>query len=353
MTYATGKPIIIPRDGRELAAEWWGDPDGQPVFLMHGMPGSRLGPRPRGIVLERMGIRLISYDRPGYGLSSRHAGRTVADAALDVEKIADHLGLDEFAVIGRSGGGPHALACAAHLRGRIQRAAILVSFAPPDATGLVWNAGMTAKNVQSFAETDRTAATAPAGAPPMIAGIALQAAGLQEDPESLIKFLQPQLTESDRRFVEDRAMRNLLTATYAEAVLKGDGGWIDDNIAIRSQWDFKFEDVFCPVLLWHGGDDRFSPVSHTLWLAEKLSAVRKDGPDQLKVAVQIDSGAAHFAAFEVFVDVLNWVAEPEPLAAPTNVRTAAAGRAPGGCESRSAEQPHSDARDRSALPVGR
>src|SRR5262249_53418979 len=116
---------------KQLAVEVCGAPDGLSVFLMHGTPGSRSGPRPRSSLLYRLGIRLISYDRPGYGGSSRVPGRCVADAADDVRAIADALRLDRFAVIGRSGGGPHALACAARLDDRVIATAALVSIAPP------------------------------------------------------------------------------------------------------------------------------------------------------------------------------------------------------------------------------
>jgi hypothetical protein len=91
--------VVEAGDGLRLAARCSGDPEGRPVVMMHGMPGSRLGPLPRGKVLERMGIRLISYDRPGYGRSERRARRKVADAAPDVNRIADHLELDRFAVV--------------------------------------------------------------------------------------------------------------------------------------------------------------------------------------------------------------------------------------------------------------
>ena len=105
-------------DGRQLSTQAYGDPDGKPVFLLHGTPGSRLGPHPRGAVLHRLGVQLIAFDRPGYGESDRREGRRVADAAADVLAIADAYGLDKFAVVGRSGGGPHALACAALLPDR-------------------------------------------------------------------------------------------------------------------------------------------------------------------------------------------------------------------------------------------
>ena len=102
--------ILLQSGGRRLAIEQCGEPEGKPVFLMHGTPGSRLGPRPRAIVLHQLGVRLIAFDRPGYGGSDRKFGRTVADVATDVAAIADALELDRFAVLGRSGGGPHALA---------------------------------------------------------------------------------------------------------------------------------------------------------------------------------------------------------------------------------------------------
>ena len=123
-------------EGRILSVENSGDPYGKPVFLLHGSPGGYKGPRPRGIVLYRLGIRLISYNRPGYPGSTRQEGRCVADAADDVRAIADHFGIDRFSVVGRSGGSPHALACAALLPERVICAAALSSLAPYDAEGL-------------------------------------------------------------------------------------------------------------------------------------------------------------------------------------------------------------------------
>lgn len=344
------KPVFVD-DGPRLALQEWGDPQGQPVILMHGMPGSRIGPRPRGIVLERMGVRLISYDRPGYGYSKRQPGRTVAWAAADVRRIADFLGLkDGFALVGRSGGGPHALATAALAPDLVRRVALLVSVAPPDASGLAWDSGMTTLNVDDFAEVDRSVTAAPAGTTPETASLSQRAEQMRKDPDSLVRFLLPELSKSDRRFVEDPAMRELLTATYAEAVRQGAGGWIDDAVALRSSWDFKFDDVRCPVLLWHGADDRFSPASHTLWVADQLRAVR-DEDRRHEVQVQLDPGAAHFAAFEIFTEVLGWLVDPHLAPAPSMAKTAV-GRALGGCGSPSSALPRSDARVQSALRAG-
>jgi pimeloyl-ACP methyl ester carboxylesterase len=122
-------------DGRHAAVQLSGSPSGHPVFMMHGTPGSRVAPLPRSMVLHGLGVRLITFDRPGYGYSDRLEFRQVADVVPDVEAIADELGIEQFAVLGRSGGGPHALACAALLPDRVTRAGILVSLAPVERRG--------------------------------------------------------------------------------------------------------------------------------------------------------------------------------------------------------------------------
>ena len=146
--------VVSAPDGRRLAVKTLGDPAGRPVFLLHGTPGTLHGPLPRGIFLYRLGIRLISYTRPGYPESDRLPGRTVADAATDVEAIADQLHIDRFSVIGRSGGAPHALACAASksLDGRLMCTAALSSLAPSDAHGedFDWFEGMARSNIDAY-----------------------------------------------------------------------------------------------------------------------------------------------------------------------------------------------------------
>jgi len=146
---AAGDDFVV-RRWRRLAARRWGDLDGRPVFLLHGTPGSRLGVHPDEGDLRRLGVCLITYDRPGYGLSDPKHGRTVADAAADVELIADHYGYDRFLVVGRSGGGPHALACAALLPSRVAGVASLLGLAPFDAEGLDWFDGMNDANREEY-----------------------------------------------------------------------------------------------------------------------------------------------------------------------------------------------------------
>ncbi|WP_327010403.1 alpha/beta hydrolase [Dactylosporangium sp. NBC_01737] len=278
------------RDGRDLRVEITGDPSGSPVFLLHGTPGSRVGPKPRGGVLYRLGIQLICYDRPGYGGSQRDMKRTVAAAAYDVQAIADALGLGRFAVVGRSGGGPHALASAACLPERVARAAVLVGVAPANADDLDWYAGMTDANVREYS-------TADADWHKLVERVRLQAARVRRDPVSLVKSLQQQMTDPDLRVVDDIAIQRLLAETYAEALRPGPYGWIDDIYALRSDWGFNLADIRQPVLLWHGADDNFSPVSHARWLAARIPNAK----------IRIETETAHFGAVEVLPEILTWL----------------------------------------------
>lgn len=237
-----------------------------------------------------MGIRLISYDRPGYGESTRVPGRTVSGAATDVAAIADALGLDRFAVVGRSGGGPHALACAAMLSDRVTRSAILVSIAPPDAPGLAWFDGMAKSNVDDYGAADRDVAL-------FTERLLARAEQTRRDPEWLVAGLRAELTPSDLRVIGDGAMRHLILTSFAEATRLGGVGWVDDALAFRREWGFQLSDVTGEVLLWHGADDSFSPVGHTEWLASRIPHAR----------VQVQADTAHFGAVEVLPQVLAWL----------------------------------------------
>jgi pimeloyl-ACP methyl ester carboxylesterase len=279
--------------GRRLAVNEAGDLRAQPVFFLHGTPGSRVGPLPREQELRERGVRLISFDRPGYGGSDRLVSRTVGDVASDVATIADALGVGQFAVLGRSGGGPHALACAALLPDRVTRAAALVSLAPWGAEGLDWFGGMTHSNVDAY--------TTAASDPDVLSMRLVQAAAkIKADPASHVAVLSPEMPGADRRIVADGDVRALLAQNFAEALRNSADGWIDDVLAFCSHWGFEVSDISRPVLLWHGGEDVFSPVTHTRWLAERIpGALAETPPDR-----------AHFGALEVAPDVLSWLVRP-------------------------------------------
>jgi pimeloyl-ACP methyl ester carboxylesterase len=245
-------------------------------------------------------------------MSSRAEGRTVAHAARDVAAIADALGLDRFAVVGRSGGGPHALACAALLPDRVVRTAVLVSVAPADAPGLDWFGGMTDDNVSEYTTADYDA-------PALKEHLRLRAHRTLDNPTSLIDLLMTQMADPDKQVVKDVSIRRLLAETYAEALRDGPYGWIDDVLALRSDWGFQLDHIGGPVRLWHGADDTFSPVSHTRWLARRIAGAQ----------LQVQSGAAHFGAMEILPEILGWLAasdvlvgaassEPRPLGRPVH-----------------------------------
>jgi pimeloyl-ACP methyl ester carboxylesterase len=285
--------VVDGPDGGRLAVEISGAPPGKPVvFLLHGTPGTLRGPRPRGIFLHRFGIRLISYNRPGYPGSDRRKGRAVADAAADIKAIADHFEIGEFSVIGRSGGAPHALACAAAecLRGRVVCTAALSSLAPYDAEGLDWFVGMAESNVRAYHDVE-------SNLPALIATFNQHADQVRNNSQGLLNTLWPELVDSDKEVIGDIALRRIIAQTHAEALRESIDGWVDDVIALSRPWGFSLSGITVPVLLWHGGDDVFSPPSHTRWLAKRIETSE----------LQMRSGIAHFGAVEILPDILAWV----------------------------------------------
>lgn len=336
--FTVGRSAVVrrirSRDRRRvLAIEEWGDLRGEAVFLLHGTPGSRLGPVPRPSKLHRLGVRLISYDRPGYGASSRDAGRKIAAAAEDVETIADELGIKSFAVVGRSGGGPHALACAALLPKRVTVVASLVGLAPFNAVDDEWwYKGMTPGNVEVY----ELMANAPKDLKRMLR---VRSANGLKDPSQMLPVISDGLLPTDRRIVDDRGIRLLLLNTYrtAFAQARKDGalrrlaraygtrsiehivdgmmpqlsdlqamlglgmakfshGWFDDVRAFRDPagWGFDVGSIRCKVLLWHGFDDTFSPVQHTYWLADNIPGA----------ITEVAPNASHFTAVEILPELL-------------------------------------------------
>ncbi len=277
-------------DGRRLACEEYGEPNGDPVFFLHGTPGSRLGPRPRAMVLYQLGVRLIAFDRPGYGQSDPRPGRTVADVAMDVRAVADALELSRFAVIGRSGGAPHALACAALLPERTTRVAALVGLAPSGAHGLDWFAGMTQGNITEFGAARQGSE---------VVGERLRAAAerIRANPREMINDLYADLTESDRQVVGDAGIRKMLISNFSEAFRSSADGWIDDVMALTAPWGFDLGGIAVPTLLWHGADDRFTPAGHAAWLGGQIPGA---------IAI-VEPGRSHFGALQVIPDVLPWL----------------------------------------------
>jgi pimeloyl-ACP methyl ester carboxylesterase len=282
---------------RKLAVTSSGPARGYPVFLLHGTPGSRKSIGPSDADLAELNIRLITYDRPGYGGSDSLVDRVVAHAADDVRLIADALNLNRFAVLGRSGGGPHALACVALMPDRVHRAAALVSVAPSNVHGLDWFAGMNQQNVLEYAQVE-------AEHKAHLAKITSWAERVREEPRQLLAMLESGVCETDRRVLDDIVLRRQLINTYAEALRHGPHGWIDDSLAFRKDWEFDLGEIRRPVLLWHGDNDSFSPLRHTEWLGEHIPGAQ----------VEIQAGIGHFGALETLPRILTWAARELPRA---------------------------------------
>ena len=238
-------------DGRTLHVY---DTDGDnsegrlPVFWHHGTPNIGAPPEPLFPKAARLGIRWVSYDRPGYGGSTPHPGRDVASAAADVSAIADALEIARFGVMGHSGGGPHVLACAALMPGRVVGAVGVAGLAPFGAEGLDWFAGMSASGVASL----RAAAEGRA------AKERYEESGDEYDPE---------FTPADLAALS--GPWSWLTQVVGPAMAAGPAALIDDDLAYTAPWGFDPTQVSPPVLFVHGALDRVVPCSHSEWLVRR------------------------------------------------------------------------------------
>ena len=247
-------------DGRALRAYEAGDPGGELVVVHHGTPCSGVLAQWWADDAASRGIRLVGYDRPGYGDSDRHPGRSVADAAADAVAIADALGFDRFYTWGVSGGGPHALACAALRPDRIIAAATLASVAPYGAEGLDWLAGMGQDNLDEFGAAEAGEATLRPFLAEASAG--LIAAG----PDGLAEEMRGILSAPDVAAVSGD-VAEFMYAWLAGGQRAGFEGWLDDDLAFVRDWGFDLAAIRVPVLVLQGGQDLMVPYAHGAWLA--------------------------------------------------------------------------------------
>jgi pimeloyl-ACP methyl ester carboxylesterase len=249
-------------DGRHVGYAVWGDSDaGAPTVVhCHGTPGGRLVGYQTP---AQSGLRHVSLDRPGFGLSDPQPSRTVGDHAADVASVLDHLGVGRFSAFGWSGGGPHALGLGALLPDRVVRVAVLGCPAPDDNPTFDITAGMPEMNRESRRmlkenpEEDRHDAEKAVVA-------------FSEDPESFLGQIDAILDPVD--VAADRAMnlKPRMIAQLRDAFQNGSEGWFEDDLITVRPWGFAPEDVRTEVWLWHGERDRLVPVAHGRYLAGRL-----------------------------------------------------------------------------------
>jgi pimeloyl-ACP methyl ester carboxylesterase len=254
-------------DGRRLDVLVTGAPDGDVVLAHHGTPGSARVLAVQSRAAAERGLRLVAYSRPGYGGSERSPGRTIASCAADAAAVLDAVGAGTCLVTGWSGGGPHALACAALLPDRCEAAASLAGVAPCDAEGLEFLGGMGPENVEEFGAAARSRDELEA----FLNGEAGELADVTG--EKIAGALGGLVDEVDRR---------ALTGEFAETVARmvrralstGIDGWLDDDLAFVKPWGFDLAEITVPVSIWQGAHDRMVPFAHGEWLAAHVPGAR-------------------------------------------------------------------------------
>jgi pimeloyl-ACP methyl ester carboxylesterase len=258
-------------DGRVLGVAEYGPEDGYPVVGIHGTPGSRFaGPPPQHPDLyDRLGVRSITFDRPGYGISTRRPGRTVADVVDDVAVIADALDVDQFAVTGGSGGGPHCLAVATLLPDRVARVACVVGVAPLGDAGLPqdeWLAGTAQGNIDEFTWSMAGEGTLRPQLERLAAADLQRVAADPTDPFGE----EYQMSASDREIMSRPEFAVRTQRLIEEAFRCGVDGWVDDDLVFVSDWGFDVSALRVPAMVWYGTDDTLVPPAHGRWLARNV-----------------------------------------------------------------------------------
>ncbi len=260
--------VLATADGRQLEVLSTGPEDGLVLLFHNGTPGGLVASTDMATAAAVRGLRTVMYARPGYGGSTARPGRRIADAAADTATVLDGLGARQFVTVGWSGGGPHALACAALLPGRCLAAASLAGVAPAHAAGLDWMAGMGPENVDEFTAAGQ-------GETALTTFLEEAAAGLGQVTGQQVAEEMGGLISAADRAVVTAEFADYLAESFRIALRAGIAGWRDDDIAFVSDWGFPLEQAGAvPVAIWQGAEDRMVPFSHGAWLAGHIPGAR-------------------------------------------------------------------------------
>lgn len=286
---------VASSDGRTLMFAEWGAADGFPVFSLHGAPGSRFARFFDVRAYVEVEARVITYDRPGYGGSDRQRGRQVADCVADVVAIADHLGIEQFAVTGGSVGGPHALAVAAGLPNRVTKASCASGIAPFDTPDFDWFAGMDPLNVRevewALEGEEVLARELEREADEMLEQVA-------HDPSTFLGDWQ--LSETDRARLAEREGREVTRQTITEAFRNGAWGYVDDTLCLVRPWGFDVSAIRIPMRITYGLRDVLSPRQHGDWLAANVPGAE----------AVVSERAGHLGDPDEVIERYRWLATP-------------------------------------------
>jgi pimeloyl-ACP methyl ester carboxylesterase len=271
-------PTTIPLpDGRSLDVRITGPDDGLPLIFHHGTPGAAVEQGSMERAAAARNLRLITTSRAGYGGSTRNAGRSVVDVVADTNAVLDFLGADRCVVAGWSGGGPHALACAARLD-RAIATLVIAGVAPHDAAGLDFLAGMGQDNLDEFGEAE-------AGEAPLRAYLEAQRPELETaDAAGIIEAMNSLLPDVDKAVLTDEFGEEMAAGMH-EALRVSVDGWLDDDLAFVKPWGFELSEITKPVSLWQGSVDLMVPFTHGQWLAANVPGA----------SVHLEQGQGHLS----------------------------------------------------------
>jgi pimeloyl-ACP methyl ester carboxylesterase len=237
-------------DGRTIGFAEYGDPAGKPILFFPGAPSGRLFHHPDESIAREVGARLITLDRPGYGLSDFQPRRTLLSWPSDVQEIAIQLGLARFAVAGLSAGGPYAAACAFKIPRYLTHVAIISGVGPADVP----------EDAAGMPATRRVGMAVGRWAPWLLRPLMWLANNPSRGPEKHWRRVWRDSARSDRAILERPAVKTMLMTNWAEATRPGIRGFVHDSLTLTRSWGFRLEDIAREVHLWHGEEDASIPV---------------------------------------------------------------------------------------------
>jgi pimeloyl-ACP methyl ester carboxylesterase len=293
-----GEVFFLP-DGRALGFAQFGAHDGKPLFFFHGLGASRLTRHPDDSIAASLGVRVITIDRPGIGLSDPQPGRTLLDWPDDVAALADALGIDQFAVLGWSGGGAHALACAHKIPERLSAVGVVSGGAP--LAGVASAEYLTAQ-WRSVAQIVQIA--------PWTARLFAwnQERQARRSLHRTLEAIVARFSESDKALLADKHMRLMMLETTRELYRQGSRGLYDDMLVLSRPWRFRLEHILKEVHLWHGQEDPLLTPAFGRHLARTLPNSR----------MTFYPGEGHFLLFAHWRDLLTALTAPKTATAMTS-----------------------------------
>ena len=255
-------------DGRLLGYREFGNPSGHPVFLFHGIPGSRCGAELVTDLAEQRGLRVIGIDRPGIGLSTFQPGRTFLDWPHDVQALADALGFERFGVVGNSGGAAYVAACAARLPERLTFSGIISGMGPLDIPG-----GL---QMLSLSWIDRLLVRIAQRSPHLAcrAAAPILAHRINPDRPGVLERMRQEMAPADVRLLDQPHIVKTLFRDAAEALKQGARGVTWDLLLYTRPWGFRLDEIKAPVYLWHGEADITVPPRFGYLIAATIPGCR-------------------------------------------------------------------------------